>query len=82
MYQFQYFRPKSLDEARKLYENNGDAKYLGGGQTLIPTLKQRLAQPTALIDLGAIANLATIKVSNNTSKYLTFTPVVLLEGSE
>ena len=63
MYQFQYFRPKSLDEARKLYENNGDAKYLGGGQTLIPTLKQRLAQPTALIDLGAIANLATIKVS-------------------
>ncbi len=55
MYQFQYFRPKSLDEARKLYENNGDAKFLAGGQTLIPTLKQRLAQPTALIDLGGIA---------------------------
>lgn len=66
MYQFQYFRPKSLDEARKLYENNGDAKYLAGGQTLIPTLKQRLAQPTALIDLGAIAALASVKVSGNT----------------
>lgn len=66
MYQFQYFRPKSLDEARKLYENNGDAKYLAGGQTLIPTLKQRLAQPTALIDLGSIAALASVKVSGNT----------------
>ncbi|MBP6010758.1 MAG: xanthine dehydrogenase family protein subunit M [Alphaproteobacteria bacterium] len=62
MYQFQYFRPKSLDEARKLYENNGDAKFLAGGQTLIPTLKQRLAQPTALIDLGGIA-LSGIKVA-------------------
>lgn len=62
MYQFQYFRPKSLDEARKLYENNGDAKFLAGGQTLIPTLKQRLAQPTALIDLGGIS-MSGIKVA-------------------
>lgn len=63
MYQFQYFRPKSLDEARKLYENNGDAKFLAGGQTLIPTLKQRLAQPTALIDLGGIA-MSGVKVGS------------------
>ncbi len=66
MYQFQYFRPKSIDEARTLYENNGDAKFLAGGQTLLPTLKQRLAQPTALIDLGAIAGLDGIKVSGGT----------------
>lgn len=66
MYQFQYYRPKSLDEARKLYENNGDAKFLAGGQTLLPTLKQRLAQPTALIDLGAIAGLDSIKVAGGT----------------
>jgi aerobic carbon-monoxide dehydrogenase medium subunit len=65
MYQFQYFRPKSLDEARKLFENNGDAKFLAGGQTLIPTLKQRLAQPTALIDLGAIA-MSGIKAAGGT----------------
>jgi carbon-monoxide dehydrogenase medium subunit len=63
MYQFNYLRPKSLDEARKLYESNGDAKFLAGGQTLIPTLKQRLAQPTALIDLGAIVGLSGIKVA-------------------
>jgi aerobic carbon-monoxide dehydrogenase medium subunit len=66
MYQFQYFRPKSLDEARKLYENNGDAKFLAGGQTLIPTLKQRLAQPTALIDLGTIPGFSGIKVAGGT----------------
>ncbi len=65
MYQFQYFRPKSLDEARQLFENNGDAKFLAGGQTLIPTLKQRLAQPTALIDLSAIA-MSGIKVAGGT----------------
>ena len=63
MYSFNYIKPKSLDEARKLFENNGDAKFLAGGQTLIPTLKQRLAQPTALIDLGGIAALAGIKVA-------------------
>lgn len=66
MYQFNYFRPKSLDEARKLFESNGDAKFLAGGQTLIPTLKQRLAQPTALIDLGGIGGLAGIKVAGGT----------------
>jgi len=63
MYQFNYFRPKSLDEARKLFQTNGDAKFLAGGQTLIPTLKQRLAQPSALIDLGGIGGLSGIKLS-------------------
>jgi carbon-monoxide dehydrogenase medium subunit len=68
MYQFTYLKPKSLDEARKLFEDNGDAKYLAGGQTLIPTLKQRLAQPTALIDLGGIGGLAGIKVAGDAVK--------------
>jgi carbon-monoxide dehydrogenase medium subunit len=66
MYQFQYFRPKSLDEAKKLFESNGDAKFLAGGQTLIPTMKQRLAQPAALIDIGAIGALAGIKLAGGT----------------
>src|SRR5262245_18149971 len=64
MYQFQYFRPKTLDEARKLVASHADAKLLAGGQTLIPTLKQRLAQPTALVDLGAIAGMSGIKVAS------------------
>jgi carbon-monoxide dehydrogenase medium subunit len=40
---------------------NGDAKVVAGGMTLIPTLKQRLAQPSDLIDLGGAAELKGIK---------------------
>ena len=40
---------------------NEDAKLLAGGQTYLPTLKQRLAQPTDVIDLGGIAELKGIK---------------------
>ena len=58
---FQYMRPASLAEAEKLFANSGDAKYLAGGQTLIPTMKQRLAAPSMLIDLKRIASLAFIR---------------------
>ena len=46
MYQFNYHRPSSVDEAAALFRSAEDAIYLAGGQTLIPTLKQRLAAPT------------------------------------
>ncbi|MFO1074627.1 MAG: xanthine dehydrogenase family protein subunit M [Geminicoccaceae bacterium] len=61
MYEFAYHRPKSVDEAAALLAGNEDAKLLAGGQTYIPTLKQRLAQPTDVIDLGGIAELQGIK---------------------
>lgn len=60
MYNFNYHRPSSLDEAASLLAGNGDAKLVAGGHTFIPTLKQRLAQPSDLIDLGAIAELRGI----------------------
>ncbi|HUF87607.1 MAG TPA: xanthine dehydrogenase family protein subunit M [Thermohalobaculum sp.] len=50
MYEFEYVRPKSVDEAVKALGAE-DAQALAGGQTLIPTLKQRLAQPSVLVDL-------------------------------
>ncbi|MCW5749929.1 MAG: xanthine dehydrogenase family protein subunit M [Alphaproteobacteria bacterium] len=62
MYAFNYHRPGSLAEATKLIAANTEAKLLAGGQTLIPTLKQRLAQPGDVIDLGGIAELKGIKV--------------------
>lgn len=62
MYAFNYHRPGSLAEAAKLIAANAEAKLLAGGQTLIPTLKQRLAQPGEVIDLGGIAELKGIKV--------------------
>jgi carbon-monoxide dehydrogenase medium subunit len=63
MYQFAYHRPASLAEAEKLFSAADDPKFLGGGQTLIPTLKQRLASPSDLIDLGGLKDLAGISVS-------------------
>jgi carbon-monoxide dehydrogenase medium subunit len=64
MYAFDYHRPASLAEAAKLL--SGEAKLLAGGQTLLPTLKQRLAKPSALIDLAGIAELRGIKVAGGT----------------
>lgn len=62
MYAFNYHRPASVADAVKLLGQMGEAKALAGGQTLLPTLKQRLAQPSDLIDLGGIADLRGIKV--------------------
>ncbi|MDF1585015.1 FAD binding domain-containing protein [Marinimicrococcus flavescens] len=61
MYSFEYHRPGSVAEAAQLLTGNEDAKLLAGGMTYIPTLKQRLAQPSAVIDLGGIAELKGIK---------------------
>ena len=57
MYAFEYHRPKTVTEAVSLLQGASDGKLLAGGHTLIPTLKQRLASPSDLIDLGAIAEL-------------------------
>jgi len=42
-----------------------DGKIIAGGQTLLPTLRQRLAQPSDLVDLGAIADLKGIKAEGD-----------------
>jgi carbon-monoxide dehydrogenase medium subunit len=63
MYAFNYHRPASLADAAKLLGGADDGKFLGGGQTLLPTLKQRLAQPSDLVDLTGIAELGGITVS-------------------
>lgn len=60
MYQFTYHRPESLSAAIAQLAADGDAKALAGGQTLLPTMKQRLASPSAIVDLGKIADLAGI----------------------
>jgi len=60
MYAFDYHKPKSLSEAADALGKADDGKLLAGGHTLIPTLKQRLAQPSDVIDLGAIAELSGI----------------------
>ena len=63
MYDFTYHRPASLDDAVKALEGTDDGKLLAGGHTLIPTLKQRLASPSDLIDLSGIPSLQGISES-------------------
>jgi len=63
MYQTNYHRPSSVAEAVKMLGEADDGKFLGGGQTLIPTMKQRLAAPSDVIDLRHIAELKGITVN-------------------
>lgn len=60
MYGFDYHRPAALSDIVDLLTGDEDAKVLAGGQTLIPTLKQRLAMPTSLVDLSAVPGLREI----------------------
>lgn len=62
MYDFEYARPKTLLEAVRLLEQHPEAKPISGGQTLIPTLKQRLNQPAMLVDMQDVAEMRGISV--------------------
>src|SRR5262245_29482363 len=63
MYETRYHRPQSLAEAASLFTS--EARYLSGGMTLIPTMKQRLAAPTDLIDLAQLPELKGISVTGD-----------------
>ena len=57
-----YYRPNSLAEAIKALKDDAEARLLAGGQTLLPTLKLRLAAPSLLVDLQGLAELRGIAV--------------------
>jgi len=58
--EFEYIRAKSIDEAIVLLQEDGNAKLLAGGHSLIPALKLRLNRPTKLIDISRIPELKGI----------------------
>lgn len=60
MYAFDFVRPKTLSEAVAALAAE-DAQALGGGQTLIPTLKARLASPATLVSLAGIEELRGVR---------------------
>ena len=62
--EFEYQKASSVQEAVQLLQQNGEAKLLAGGHSLIPMMKLRLANPPALIDIGGIEELRGIKQSN------------------
>jgi carbon-monoxide dehydrogenase medium subunit len=63
MYETTYHRPSSVDDAATLFAKGSESKYLAGGHTLIPVMKQRLAAPSDVIDLGRIKELVGIELS-------------------
>jgi carbon-monoxide dehydrogenase medium subunit len=67
MYAFDFVKPTTVAEAVAALAAE-DAQALGGGQTLIPTLKQRLASPSVLVSLAGIAELKTILPSDRASR--------------
>ena len=55
---FDYYAPRSVDEAVELLAAHGDdAKVLAGGQSLVPAMNFRLARPAVLVDINRIAEL-------------------------
>ena len=66
MHQTTYHRPSSVEEAVALFGKGSESKYLAGGHTLIPVMKQRLAAPSDVIDLSKIKEMIGCEVSGDT----------------
>ena len=65
MYEFNYHKPASLADVQSSLAAASDGKLMAGGQTLIPTLKQRLASPSDVIDLSGVGGLTGIRKEGN-----------------
>jgi aerobic carbon-monoxide dehydrogenase medium subunit len=62
---FDYHAPRSLDEAvATLAELGDEGKVLAGGQSLVPMLNMRLVSPRALVDIGQVAELDSIEITD------------------
>jgi CO/xanthine dehydrogenase FAD-binding subunit len=62
---FDYMDPRSLDEAVALLAEHGDeGKVLAGGQSLVPLLNFRLAQPSVIVDVNRVVELSYLRRSN------------------
>jgi aerobic carbon-monoxide dehydrogenase medium subunit len=80
---FDYHAPKTLPEAVALLGQLGDeAKILSGGQSLLPLLKLRFAQPAHLVDIGRIPGLDYIKEEGGVLKIGALAREAALETSE
>ena len=64
MYNFEFVKPSNVADALAALASE-EAQALGGGQTLIPTMKQRLASPEKLVSLSGISEMQGVDVSGN-----------------
>jgi carbon-monoxide dehydrogenase medium subunit len=65
MYQTTYIRAANVAQAQQLLRDNPEATLIAGGQTLVPTLRQRVARPSHVIDIGRLAELKGIAVEGD-----------------
>ena len=63
MYEFTYSKASSVEDATSQFGAAEEGKFMSGGMTLLPTLKQRLARPSNVIDLAQVPDMAGIDVS-------------------
>jgi len=79
---FEYARASSVEEASKLLGKYGeDAKVLAGGHSLIPLMRLRLAQPSALVDINGIKDLDHIKEDGHKLRIGALTRHVTIQNS-
>lgn len=64
MYPFEYHKASSVEDAVAQVSQVDEGKYLAGGMTLIPTMKQRLAAPELLVDIGQLDALNGIRLED------------------
>lgn len=64
MYDFNYQRASSVADATTKHKAAEDARFLAGGMTLLPVLKQRLDQPSDVVDLADVKDLVGISEEN------------------
>ena len=80
---FEYFRPKTLNEAISLLQKHGeDAKILSGGQSLIPMMKLRLASPPVIVDINRVDGLSYVNEADGHLKIGALTREADLEASD
>ncbi len=81
MYDFNYHKPGSLSDAAAAIGGAEDGKIVAGGMTLIPTMKQRLASPSDLVDLGGVSELSGITADGGTVTIGAMTTHAAVAGS-
>lgn len=81
MYDFNYHRASSVADAASKLSGADDGKIVAGGMTLIPTLKQRLASPSDLVDLAGCSDLVGISVSGDSVTIGAMTTHAAVAGS-
>ncbi|WP_028927596.1 FAD binding domain-containing protein [Pseudonocardia acaciae] len=76
---FCYHRPREVDEAVQLLHELDDAKVMAGGQSLLPIMNMRLAEPAHVVDITAVAALRACDTDSSCARYGATTTHMMFE---